>query len=96
MSIADSCGRPVVARHAEQLDLRGGPTAMNPTEAVRVWPRFRSGDYLVTLELAVPVKTHEGVIAHIDVFMSELVELERPCSAGAYAPLRLVTLFLTL
>ena len=90
MSIDDGRGRPVVARHAEQLDLRGGPRAMTPTEVVRVWPRFRSGDYLVTLELAVPVKTHEGVIAHIDVFMSELVDLEWPCSAGAYSTIHAV------
>lgn len=37
-----------------------------------VWPRFRSGDYLVTLALEQPVRTKEGAVAHIDAFMSEL------------------------
>ncbi len=66
------------------------PFAAVPSQVVHVWPRFRSGDYLVSLELAVPVKTHAGVIAHIEVFMSELVDLERPCSAGAYSRIHAV------
>lgn len=37
-----------------------------------VWPRFRSGDYLVTLEYAEPVKFRNTVIRHIDAFVSEL------------------------
>ena len=88
--------KPFVGMKVAFKSTEDAPFAAVPSEVVHVWPRFRSGDYLVTLELAVPVKTNEGVIAHIDVFMSELVDLERPWSAGAYSPLRLVTLFLTL
>ena len=48
------------------------PLAGIPGRVISIWPRFRSGDYLVTLEYPAPVKTKEGVIAHIDAFMSEL------------------------
>ncbi len=43
-----------------------------PAQVTYVWPRFRSGDYLVTIEFEKPVRTKEGSIAHIDAFMSEL------------------------
>ncbi len=88
--------KPFVGMNVAFKSTETAPYAAVPSKVVYVWPRFRSGDYLVTLELAVPVKTQEGVIAHIDAFMSELVDLERPCSGEAYAPLRLVTLLLTL
>ncbi len=39
---------------------------------VEVWPRFRSGDYLVTLEYAQPVKRGKELIRHIEAFVSEL------------------------
>ena len=48
------------------------PLAGIPARVIYIWPRFRSGDYLVTLEYPQPVKTAEGVIAHIDACMSEL------------------------
>jgi hypothetical protein len=56
------------------------PLAGIPGRVVYIWPRFRSGDYLVTLEYPEPVKTKEGLIAHIDAFMSELclVAPQRP------------------
>ena len=62
------------------------PLAGIAGRVVYIWPRFRSGDYLVTLEYSQPVKTKEGVIAHIDAFMSELcpVAPKRPAPhAGA-------------
>ncbi len=43
-----------------------------PARLVAVWPRFRSGDYLVTLEYARPVKLNYAFITHLDVFKSEL------------------------
>ena len=43
-----------------------------PGRVVAVWPRFRSGDYLVTLEYARPVKLNHAFITHLDVFKSEL------------------------
>ncbi|MDP9312073.1 MAG: hypothetical protein M3R24_14510 [Chloroflexota bacterium] len=43
-----------------------------PAHISYVWPRFRSGDYLVTLEYAEPVKFRNSLIRHIDAFVSEL------------------------
>lgn len=43
-----------------------------PATIVDIWPRFRSGDYLVTLEYATPVKFRKALIRHIDAFISEL------------------------
>ena len=48
-----------------------------PAEVVYVWPRFRSGEYLVTLEYAEPVKLGKALIRHIDAFVSELEPLAR-------------------
>ncbi len=47
-----------------------------------VWPRFRSGDYLVTLEYAQPVRLCNQFIRHIDAFLSELEPPARPISDG--------------
>ncbi len=82
--------KPFVGMKVAFKSTEAAPFASVPSQVVLVWPRFQSGDYLVTLELAVPVKTHEGVIAHIDAFMSELVDLERPRSAGAYSRIHAV------
>ncbi len=82
--------KPFVGMKVAFKSAEAAPCTAVPCEVVHVWPRFRSGDYLVTLELAVPVKTHEGVIAHIDAFMSELVELERPRRAGAHSRMHAV------
>jgi hypothetical protein len=82
--------KPFVGMKVAFKSTEAAPFAAVPSQVVHVWPRFRSGDYLVTLELAVPVKTNEGVIAHIDAFMSELVDLERPRSAGAYSRIHAV------
>jgi hypothetical protein len=43
-----------------------------PATVVYVWPRFRSGDYLVTLQYAQPVPYGKQFIRHIDAFVSEL------------------------
>ena len=45
-----------------------------PAKVIEVWPRFRSGDYLVTLEFAQPIKYRNEIIRHIDAFVSELYE----------------------
>ena len=39
---------------------------------INVWPRFHSGDYLVTLEFEKPVRYGKDLIRHIDAFASEL------------------------
>ena len=43
-----------------------------------VWPRFRSGDYLVTLEFPQPVPYGTEVITELDVFLSELEPVPQP------------------
>jgi hypothetical protein len=43
-----------------------------PAHIVHIWPRFQSGDYLVTLEFAQPVKVRNVFIRQIDAFVSEL------------------------
>ena len=45
-----------------------------PARVVEIWPRFRSGDYLVKLEYAQPVKCGGEIIRHIDAFFSELYQ----------------------
>src|SRR5919199_5840921 len=45
-----------------------------PARVIDVWPRFRSGDYLVTLEFEQPIKLQNEVIRHIDAFFSELYQ----------------------
>ena len=55
-----------------------------PARVIAVWPRFRSGAYLVTLEYAQPVAWHHEVIQQVEAFMSELYQPPR----GAVAPTR--------
>ena len=45
-----------------------------PARIVHVWPRFSSGDYLVTLEYARPVKLRNVYLRQIDAFVSELYQ----------------------
>ena len=58
-----------------------------PAEVTYIWPRFRSGDYLVTLEYAEPVKLGKALIRHIDAFVSELEppapERDRPMAVAS-------------
>lgn len=43
-----------------------------PARVIDIGPRFRSGDYLVTLEFDRPHQYHNEVIQRIDAFRSEL------------------------
>ena len=45
-----------------------------PAQVVAIWPRFRSGDYLVTLEYAAPIPYHGEVIQRIEAFRTELYQ----------------------
>jgi hypothetical protein len=47
-----------------------------PARVVSVGQRFRSGEYLVTIEFARPIKYHNEVIRRIDAFRSELYQPE--------------------
>lgn len=49
-----------------------------PATVVYVWPRFRSGDYLVTLQYPEPVRLEHKFITQIDAFLSEL-QVAGPC-----------------
>lgn len=55
-----------------------------PGKVIDVWPRFRSGDFLVTLEYPKPVKLGKEFVTHIDAFISEL-----NCAIGAEADRRI-------
>ena len=70
------------------------PLAGIPGRVIYIWPRFRSGDYLVTLEYPAPVKTKEGLIAHIDAFLSELCPVVRGRPAWSGSPARDTTTYL--
>ncbi len=52
-----------------------------PACVIYVWPRFRSGAYLVTLEYAQPVKLGNERIRQIDAFISELAPISSPGSS---------------
>ena len=45
-----------------------------PANVVHIWPRFPSGDYLVTLEYAQPVKVGQVFLRQMDAFVSELYQ----------------------
>ncbi len=71
MSPSAYATKPTVGMY---LTFRAGSSALAgiPGRVTYVWPRFRSGDYLVTLEYAEPVKFRNALIKHIDAFVSEL------------------------
>jgi hypothetical protein len=54
-----------------------------PARVTHIWPRFRSGDYLVTLEYNAPVKAGNEMLRHIDAFVTELYQ---PVEAVAQLP----------
>ncbi len=54
-----------------------------PARVVEIWPRLHSGDYLVTLEYAKPVKCGSELIRHIDALFSELYQ---PCVNTPHVP----------
>ena len=56
-----------------------------PGTVVEIWPRFRSGDYLVTLEYDRPVRLDNTLIRHIGAFASEL---EQPGTPRRIPPTR--------
>ncbi len=54
-----------------------------PAQVVYIWPRCRSGAYLVTLEYADAVRVGQEWIHHIDAFMDELYAPIPATSTGA-------------
>jgi hypothetical protein len=72
MSPATNTVKPTVGM-AVTFKSDSSPTLAGiPARISFVWPRFRTGDYLVTLEYAEPVKFRNALIKHIDAFISEL------------------------
>lgn len=51
------------------------PLADIPAQIETIWPRFHSGDYLVTLRYAQPVKFRNTLVTRVDAFFSELYQL---------------------
>ena len=71
--------RQAKPRLGMKLAFKSGSTeslAGLPATVVYIWPRFRSGDYLVTLQYAEPVKLEHKFITQIDAFVSELEAAE--------------------
>lgn len=66
-------GMAVSFRHAASKSLGGIPARVTD-----IWPRLASGDYLVTLEYAEPVKFRNVFITHIEAFMSDLEPSSTP------------------
>jgi hypothetical protein len=64
--------KPTVGMMLAFKDHPSQPLAGIPAKVIYVWPRFRTGDYLVTLEYEQPVKFKNELIIHIDAFASEL------------------------
>ncbi len=79
--------RTHTTKPATGMTLAFKPTASSaladvPARVVYVWPRFRSGDYLVTLEYGQPMRYRNELVTHIDAFVSELYQ---PNEHPAYA-----------
>lgn len=51
---------------------RDDPPINRSAEVVEAWPRFPSGDYLVTLRLDKPFRSGKEVVTHLEVFASEI------------------------
>jgi hypothetical protein len=66
----------------------GADLAGIPATVVYVWPRFRSGEYLVTLEFPWPVKYGREVITQLDAFLSELEPVPQPLCHRMLRPLQ--------
>ncbi len=62
-------GMTVAFRPSAEADLADVPASI-----VAIWPRLRSGEYLVTLEYDPPITCHHGVIQQVEAFMSELYQ----------------------
>ena len=62
-------GMTVAFRPSAEADL-----ADVPARVVAIWPRLRSGEYLVTLEYARPIACHHELIQQVEAFMSELYQ----------------------
>ena len=76
MATTAYCVKPAVGMLLTFKTIESEPLAGVPGKVVFIWPRFRSGDYLVTLEYAAPVKFRNAYITQIDAFLSELCQLD--------------------
>lgn len=75
--------KPTVGMMFAFKDTAARPFYGVPARVVSVWPRFRSGDYLVTLEYATPVRLRNENISHIDAFVSELEPVPASRAVGS-------------
>lgn len=82
--IPSAGARPRVGMQLAFTTAASLPLADIPARVIYVWPRFRSGDYLVTLEYITPVRLDRQLIQHIDAFMSELYQPGPPRPAAPH------------
>ncbi|MDP9313264.1 MAG: hypothetical protein M3R24_20665 [Chloroflexota bacterium] len=66
--------QPVVGMTVAFKETGIEPLAGIPARVICVWPRLPSGDYLVTLEYAPPVRSGSTLVSQIGAFMSELYQ----------------------
>jgi hypothetical protein len=63
---------PVIGMTLAFTEHSAHPLAGIPGKVIQIWPRLRSGDFLVTLEYQQPVKFRNALITRIDAFTSQL------------------------
>lgn len=49
-----------------------------PARVIDVWPRMRSGAYLVSLEYSVPVRLGNELVQQIEAFADEVYQTDQP------------------
>lgn len=65
-------GQPRVGTAVTLKNSTGEALAGREGRISYVWPRFRSGDYLVTVKLSRPVCFERRSVSELDLFLSEL------------------------
>ena len=83
MATRTNCLKPVKGMIVALRNTASETFSDIPARVINIWPPFKSGDCLLTLEYAQPVKINNQLITHIDVFASEVYQpssRERSCS----------------
>lgn len=78
MNNASTVTKPTIGMIVVFKDNADKSLSHTPARVIYIWPRFRSGDYLVTLEYAESIHLAHGWATQLDAFMSELVPVTIP------------------
>ena len=76
VTTAPSIPKPVLGMTLTFTPAASTELAGIPAHVIDIWPCLHSGDYLVMLEYAQPVKYRQEVIRQIAAFMSELAPID--------------------